>query len=128
MTSEEITHLYIEFFKTRGHKQIPNVSLIPENDPTLLYVNSGMFPLVPYLGGEPHPKGSRLVDIQRSLRFFEDLDNVGNTNRHTTAFHMLGNWSFGDYFKEEQVKWIYEFYVDVLGLDVHRIYATVTKR
>lgn len=127
MTSKDILEKYLDFFKEQGHKQIPNVSLIPENDPTLLYVNSGMFPLVPYLGGEPHPLGKRLVNIQRSLRFFEDLDNVGNTNRHTTAFHMLGNWSLGDYFKEKQLNWIYEFYIEKLGLDINRVYATVFK-
>lgn len=125
MTSQKIVAEYLNFFKRHGHKQISNVSLIPENDPTLLYVNSGMFPLVPYLSGEPHPLGKRLVNIQRSLRFFEDLDNVGNTNRHTTAFHMLGNWSLGDYFKDEQLNWIYEFYIEKLGLDINRIYATV---
>lgn len=125
MTSKNIVEKYLAFFKSKGHKQIPNVSLIPENDPTLLYVNSGMFPLVPYLSGETHPLGKKLVNVQRSLRFFEDLDNVGNTNRHTTAFHMLGNWSLGDYFKEEQLNWIYEFYIEKLGLDINRIYATV---
>ena len=125
MKSSEIVHKYIQFFKKRGHEEIPNVSLIPVNDPTLLYVNSGMFPLVPYLSGESHPSGKRLVNIQRALRFFEDIDNVGNTNRHTTAFHMLGNWSLGDYFKKEQLNWIYEFFIEVLGLDIGRIYATV---
>ncbi len=104
---------------------MPNVSLVPENDPTLLYVNSGMFPLVPYLSGEPHPLGKRIMNVQRCLRFFEDLDNVGETNRHTTAFHMLGNWSLGDYFKQEQLEWFYEFLVDELGLEPKKMYASV---
>lgn len=125
MTSKEIITKYLDFFIKRGHKQIPNVSLVPENDPTLLYVNSGMFPLVPYLSGGSHPLGKRLVNVQRCLRFFEDLDNIGNTNRHTTAFHMLGNWSLGDYFKKEQLTWIYEFYIEILGLEPNRIFATV---
>ena len=91
MTSQEILQKYINFYTERGHKQIPNVSLIPEGDSTLLFVNSGMFPLVPYLSGEQHPLGKRLVNVQRSLRF-EDIEEVGTKNRHKTAFHMIGNW------------------------------------
>lgn len=125
MESKQILEKYIAFYKARGHEQVPNVSLVPENDPTLLYVNSGMFPLVPYLSGEPHPLGKRIMNVQRCLRFFEDLDNVGETNRHTTAFHMLGNWSLGDYFKEEQLYWFYEFLVADLGLDPKKMYASV---
>jgi len=125
MTSKEILTKYLEFYQARGHKQIPNVSLIPEGDSTLLYVNSGMFPLVPYLSGEQHPFGKRLVNVQRALRFFEDLDNVGETNRHTTAFHMMGNWSLGDYFKKEQLPWAYQFFVEELGLAPSRLFATV---
>jgi len=125
MKSSEILDKYLKFFEEKGHKQIPNVSLVPENDPTLLYVNSGMFPLVPYLSGAEHPQGKRIMNVQRCLRFFEDLENVGETNRHTTAFHMLGNWSLGDYFKKEQLEWFYEFLVDELGLDINRIYASV---
>jgi alanyl-tRNA synthetase len=124
MRSQEILEKYINFYQEKGHKVIPNVSLIPENDPTLLFVNSGMFPLVPYLSGQPHPMGKRLVNIQRSLRF-EDIEEVGISNRHTVAFHMLGNWSLGDYFKEEQLPWVYEFLVEVLGLDINRMYASV---
>ena len=125
MTSKEILKQYINFFKDKGHAEIPNVSLIPENDPTLLYVNSGMFPLVPYLLGQKHPQGTRLVNIQRCLRFFEDLENIGETNRHTTAFHMMGNWSLGNYFKEEQLSWAYEFYIEKMGFDPNKMYATV---
>lgn len=124
MTSSQILKKYLNFYKERGHKQIPNVSLVPENDPTLLYVNSGMFPLVPFLSGEPHPQGKRIMNVQRCLRFAEDLDLVGD-NVHTVAFHMLGNWSLGDYFKAEQLPWVYEFLVEVLGLDINKIYATV---
>ncbi|KKS20866.1 MAG: Alanine-tRNA ligase [candidate division WWE3 bacterium GW2011_GWC1_41_7] len=125
MTSQEILEKYINFYTVRGHRVISNVSLVPENDPTLLYVNSGMFPLVPYLSGESHPMGKRLVNVQRALRFFEDLENIGITNRHTTAFHMIGNWSLGDYFKDEQLPWAYEFLIELLGLDPHRMFATV---
>lgn len=124
MKSQEILEKYIKFYQDRGHALIPNVSLVPENDPTLLYVNSGMFPLVPYLSGQSHPDGKRLVNVQRCLRF-DDLENVGNTNRHTVAFHMIGNWSLGDYFKEQQLPWAYEFYVEVMGLDINKMYATV---
>jgi alanyl-tRNA synthetase len=84
-----------------------------------------MFPLVPYLSGEPHPLGKRIMNVQRCLRFFEDLDNVGETNRHTTAFHMIGNWSLGDYFKKEQLNWFYQFLTEELGLDPHKMYASV---
>src|SRR3989344_9623742 len=125
MTSQEILEKYINFYTVRGHRVISNVSLVPENDPTLLYVNSGMFPLVPYLSGESHPMGKRLVNVQRCLRFFEDLENVGITNRHTTAFHMLGNWSLGDYFKKEQLWQFYTFLIEELGLDPNRMYGSV---
>jgi alanyl-tRNA synthetase len=124
MKSQEILEKYIKFYQDRGHALIPNVSLVPENDPTLLYVNSGMFPLVPYLSGQPHPQGKRLVNVQRCLRF-DDLENAGNTNRHTVAFHMIGNWSLGDYFKAEQLPWVYEFYIEQMGLDINKMYATV---
>jgi alanyl-tRNA synthetase len=123
MTSKEILTKYIEFFQARGHKLIPNVSLVPEGDSTLLFVNSGMFPLVPYLSGQKHPLGKRLVNVQRALRF-QDMEEVGD-NRHTTAFHMIGNWSLGDYFKNEQLPWMYELLVDELGLDPKRLYSTV---
>lgn len=124
MRSNEILKTYLEFYKEKGHALIPNVSLVPENDPTLLFVNSGMFPLVPYLSGQKHPLGKRLVNVQRCLRF-DDLENVGTTNRHTVAFHMIGNWSLGDYFKQEQLSWVYELFIEKLGLDVNRMYATV---
>jgi alanyl-tRNA synthetase len=123
MTTQEILTAYLDFFKERGHALIPNLSLVPSGDSTLLFVNSGMFPLVPYLSGEPHPLGKRLINVQRSIRF-EDIDEIGD-NRHTTCFHMLGNWSLGDYFKEEQLRWIWEFMVERLGIDVDKMYGTV---
>ncbi len=122
-SSKEILEKYLNFFNERGHKQIPNVSLIPENDPSLLFVNSGMFPLVPYLSGEKHPLGSRLTNVQRSLRLL-DIAEIGDST-HTLVFHMIGNWSLGDYFKKEQIPWIYEFFVEHLKLDPKRLVATV---
>lgn len=127
MRYEEVRKKYIEFWTSppRNHKEIPNVSLVPENDPTLLFVNSGMFPLVPYLRGQPHPLGKRLCNIQRCLRTnYEDLIEVGD-NRHTLMFEMLGNWSLGDYFKEKQIPWIFELYTKVFGLDPRRFYISV---
>jgi alanyl-tRNA synthetase len=124
MKSSEILEKYFVFFVERGHKKIPNVSLVPEGDSTLLFVNSGMFPLVPYLSGGQHPLGKRLLNVQRSLRF-EDIDEVGTTNRHTIAFHMIGNWSLGDYFKKEQLPWVFEFFIEVLKLDPQKLFATV---
>lgn len=123
-SSQEILNRYFAFYKARGHKETPNVSLVPEGDSTLLFVNSGMFPLVPFLSGETHPLGKRLVNIQRSLRF-EDIEEVGITNRHTTCFHMIGNWSLGDYFKADQLPWVYQFFIEELGLDPQRLFATV---
>lgn len=126
MTTQEILNKYLKFYEERGHKLVPNMSLVPDGDSTLLFVNSGMFPLVPYLSGQPHPLGKRLMNVQRSLRL-DDIENAGNTIRHTFAFHMIGNWSLGDYFKEEQLNWTYQFFIEELGLDPKRIYATVFK-
>ena len=123
MTTQQLLEKYLTFYKDRGHKQIPNVSLVPEGDSTLLFVNSGMFPLVPYLTGESHPLGHRLVNVQRSLRL-EDIEEIGDAT-HTLAFHMIGNWSLNDYFKQEQLPWVYEFLIEVLGLDPHRMFPTV---
>lgn len=122
MTAQDIRKAYLEFFKDRGHKVIPRAQLVPYNDPTTLFTNSGMQPLVPYLLGEPHQDGTRLVDSQTCLRA-QDIDEVGN-NRHTTFFEMLGNWSLGDYFKAEQLPWFWEFITQVVGLDPKRIYVT----
>lgn len=123
LKSDEIRIKFLEFWKKRDHAIIPNVSLVPQNDPTLLFVNSGMFPLVPYLSGEEHPMGRRLANIQRCIRT-EDIDEVAD-NRHHTMFEMVGNWSLGDYFKKEQIPWFLELYVDVFGLDPKRMYVSV---
>lgn len=123
LTSAEIRARYLAFFRGRGHTVIPSASLIPDGDSTLLFTNSGMFPLVPYLLGESHPGGVRLVDSQKSFRT-EDIEEVGD-NRHNTFFEMLGNWSLGDYFKREQLIWWYEFLVEELKLDPRRLYQTV---
>jgi len=123
LSTKEILTKYLEFYKSRDHHQIPNVSLVPENDSTLLFVNSGMFPLVPYLSGEKHAVGKRLVNVQRALRL-EDIEEVGD-NKHTLGFHMIGNWSLGDYFKKEQLPWVYEFLIEHLGLDINKVVATV---
>ncbi len=122
MNAQEIRKAYLEFFQKRGHKVIPRALLVPLNDPTTLFTGSGMQPLIPYLLGESHPEGIRLVDSQTCLRSM-DIDGVGD-DRHTTFFEMLGNWSLGDYFKEDQIKWFFEFLVDVVGLDPNKIYVT----
>ncbi len=123
MKANEIREKYLQFYQKRGHKVIPSASLLPETDSSLLFVNSGMFPLVPYLLGEKHPEGVRLVNSQKCFRS-DDIDDIGNM-RHNTFFEMLGNWSLGDYFKQEQLPWVFEFFVDVLGLDCERLYVSV---
>lgn len=123
MTTREIRQKYFEFFQKKQHALISSSSLIPENDSSLLFANSGMFPLVPYLLGEKHPAGVRLVNSQKCFRS-EDIDDVGD-GRHNTFFEMLGNWSLGDYFKEEQLNWWFEFLVEEMGFDIGKIYQTV---
>jgi len=124
-SSDEIRKKFIEFHEKNGHKLVPNVSLVPEGDSTLLFVNSGMFPLAPYLGGEKHPLGSRLTNLQRCLRVkYDELIEVGD-NRHTLMFEMMGNWSLGDYFKKEQIPWVMDLHVNVYGLDPTRLYVSV---
>jgi alanyl-tRNA synthetase len=125
MKSADLRKKYIEFFKERGHVEIPSAPLVPENDPTTLFTSSGMQPLIPYLLGQKHPLGKRLVNSQRSFRA-ADIDEVGDT-QHTTFFEMLGNWSLGDYFKKEQLPWIWEFLTKELGLDQKRLYVSVFK-
>ncbi len=122
MTAQEIRQKYLEFFEARGHKIIPRALLVPQNDPTTLFTGSGMQPLIPYLLGEAHPSGVRLVNSQTCLRA-QDIEDVGD-NRHTTFFEMLGNWSLGDYFKEEQIKRFFSFLTDEVGLDPSKIYVT----
>ncbi len=107
----------------KGHAIIPSSALVPENDPTTLFTGSGMQPMVPYLLGEKHPKGTRVADSQRCFRA-EDIEEVGD-NRHTTFFEMLGNWSFGDYFKEEQITWMFTFLTSEIGIDPERLYISV---
>ncbi|MCK9438834.1 MAG: alanine--tRNA ligase [Patescibacteria group bacterium] len=123
MTTSEIRQKYFEFFQKKQHALISSSSLIPENDSSLLFTNSGMFPLVPYLLGEKHPAGVRLTNSQKCFRS-EDIDDVGD-GRHNTFFEMLGNWSLGDYFKEEQLNWWFEFLIEELGFDINKIYQTV---
>ncbi|MCA9364091.1 alanine--tRNA ligase [Candidatus Kaiserbacteria bacterium] len=123
MSGNEIRAAYLKFMEERGHTIVPSSALVPENDPTTLFTGSGMQPLMPFLMGEPHPKGTRVVDSQKCFRA-EDIEEVGD-NRHTTFFEMLGNWSFGDYFKEEQLTWFYSFLTDTVGLDPERLYVTV---
>lgn len=122
MNAEQIRNEYLQFFKDRGHVVIPRAKLIPYNDPTTLFTGSGMQPLLPYLLGEMHPDGVRLTDSQTCLRA-QDTEDVGD-NRHTTFFEMLGNWSLGDYFKEQQIRWFFEFLTDKVGLDPNKIYVT----
>lgn len=122
MTAQDIRQAYLEFFETMDHKQIARALLVPYNDPTTLFTGSGMQPLIPYLLGEPHQDGTRLVDSQTCLRA-QDIEDVGD-NRHTTFFEMLGNWSLGDYFKAEQLPWFFSFLVDKVGLDPSRLYVT----
>jgi alanyl-tRNA synthetase len=122
MTAGEVRQKYLAYFKHKGHTIIPSASLVPENDPTTLFTGSGMQPLVPYLLGKNHPAGERLANSQKCFRSM-DIEEVGD-NRHTTFFEMLGNWSLGDYFKEEQLTWFFEFLTDELGLDPKRLYVT----
>lgn len=126
-TSQEIREGFIKFWteSPRNFKVVPNMSLVPNVDSTLLFVNSGMFPLAPYLGGQPHPLGKRLVDFQRCLRTnYDEMIEIGD-NRHTLMFEMMGDWSLGDFTKEDQIPWILEFWVRVCGMDPSRIYVSV---
>jgi len=123
MTAAQIVNKYIHFFEKNGHKKIANSPLVPQNDPTTLFTSSGMQPLVPYLLGEKHPMGTRLVNVQNSFRA-NDIEEIGD-NRHTTFFRMLGNWSLGDYFKKEQLPWIFEFLTKELHINPEKLYVTV---
>ncbi len=125
MSTSELRKKYLEFFAQKGHVVIPSSSLIPENDPTTLFTGSGMQPMVPYLLGQKHPQGTRITDSQKCFRS-QDIEEVGD-NRHTTFFEMLGNWSLGDYFKQEQIPWMWEFLTTEVGLDPNRLYFTCFK-
>ena len=117
--------LYINFFVSKGHKQIPSAPVVPENDPSVLFNTAGMQPLIPYLMGQPHPYGTRLCDYQKCIRT-NDLDNIGDSYHHT-FFEMLGNWSLGDYFKEEAISWSFEFLTKYLNIPKERLAVTVFK-
>ncbi len=125
LTSESLRQLYLDFFASKGHKIIPSASLIPENDPSVLFTTAGMHPLVPYLLGEKHPEGTRLTDVQKCVRT-GDIEDVGDAS-HLTFFEMLGNWSLGDYFKESAIPWSYEFLTgkDYLDIPVSELAVTV---
>src|SRR3990167_4516555 len=137
LTALDIINIYISFFEKRGHKRIPNASLVPENDPTTLFTSSGMQPLVPYLLGEQHPMGKRLVNVQNCFRA-QDIDEVGD-NHHTTFFRMLGNWSLGDparnasasvaggYFKKEEIPWLWELLTKEFKLPKEKLFITIFK-
>jgi len=123
ITSEELRKKFIKFFEKRGHKYIPSASLIPENDPSILFTTAGMHPLVPFLLGETHPAGKRLVNIQKCLRT-DDIEEVGDST-HNTFFEMMGYWSLGDYFKEESIRYTYDFFIQELNLSPEKIFVTV---
>src|SRR3989344_5410947 len=122
MNTQEIRKAYIKFFEERSHTEIKRAPLVLKNDPTTLFTGSGMQPIIPYLLGETHEAGKRLVDSQTCLRA-QDIEDIGD-NRHTTFFEMLGNWSLGDYFKEQQIEWMFEFLSDVVKLDMNKVYVT----
>jgi len=122
ITRKKLINQYIEFFKTKGHKEIPNSPLIPENDPTVLFTTAGMHPLVPYLLGQSHPLGKRLVNVQKCIRT-GDIDKVGDEHHHT-FFEMLGNWSLGDYFKKQAIEYSVEFLTKVLKISKEKISIT----
>jgi len=123
MTANELRSMYVNFFKERGHKEIASASLLPENDPTVLFTTAGMHPLVPYFLGEKHPSGKRLTDVQKCVRT-EDIDEVGD-DTHCTFFEMLGNWSLGDYFKKESISMSFEFLTKYLNIPIERLAVTV---
>lgn len=123
MNAQELRERYMRFFEERQHRRIPSAPLLPENDPSVLFTTAGMHPLVPFLLGQPHPQGRRLVNVQKCLRT-NDIDEVGDFF-HLTFFEMLGNWSLGDYFKQESLTWSYEFLTQELGIDPGRLGVTV---
>lgn len=122
VTHSDLRRLFSEFWEKRDHKEVPPISLVPQNDPTTLFTGSGMQPLVPYLLGEPHPLGEKLYNIQPCFRA-QDIEEIGD-NRHTTSFEMMGNWSLGTYFKKEQIPWYYEFLTKKLGLSPKKLFVT----
>lgn len=123
LTSNELRKKFIEFYKARGHREIPQASLVPTQDTSVLFTTAGMHPLIPYLLGDQHPEGKRLVNIQRSLRT-TDIEKVGD-DTHSTLFEMLGHWSLGDYFKREAIEWSYQFVTEILGFPKEKIAVTI---
>ena len=125
ITAQQLRTKYLEFFKSKGHTIIPSASLVPEGDSSALFVNAGMFPLVPYLLGQEHPAGARLANVQKCIRT-GDIEEVGD-NTHLTFFEMLGNWSLGDYFKEDAIKWSFEFLTspEYLNIPLERLGISV---
>ena len=125
LNANALRSLWLQFFQQKGHAVIPSASVIPENDPTVLFTTAGMHPLVPYLLGQKHPAGTRLTDVQKCIRTV-DIDNVGDMS-HLTFFEMLGNWSLGDYFKKEMIPWSWEFLTseEWLGLPKDKLAFTV---
>ena len=122
MNAQEIRLKYLDFYSKQAHAVIKRAPLILTDDPTTLFTGAGMQPMIPYLLGEPHPEGKRIADSQTCLRA-QDIDDIGD-NRHTTFFEMLGNWSLGDYFKKEQINWMWQFLSEEVGLDMNRVYIT----
>lgn len=122
MNAQQIRNAYLKFFEDRGHAVLRRAPLVLHDDPTTLFTGSGMQPMIPYLLGEAHPKGARLADSQTCIRA-QDIDDVGD-NRHTTFFEMLGNWSLGDYFKKQQIRWMWEFLTEVVGINPEKLYVT----
>ena len=123
MTVGEVRKRYLDYMKARGHFIVPSANLVPEGDPTTLFTGSGMQPMIPYLLGEKHPRGTRIADSQKTFRA-DDIDEIGD-NRHLTFFEMLGNWSFGDYFRKEQITWMSEFLFDEIKINPEKFYVTV---
>jgi len=122
MDAKEIRGKYLKYFEERGHAIVPSCGLVPDNDPTTLFTSAGMQAMIPYLSGQKHPLGARIANAQKCLRT-QDIEEVGD-NRHTTFFEMLGNWSLDDYFKKEQLSWVFEFLTKEVGLNPKNIYVT----
>ena len=125
MKRKELIKKYIEFFKSKEHKEIPNSPLLPENDPTALFISAGMHPLVPYLLGQSHPQGKRLVNVQKCIRT-TDIKEVGDATHHT-FLEMLGNWSLGDYWKQDAIKYTLEFHTKILKIPIEKYSVTCFK-
>lgn len=123
MKSGDIRSAFLSFFADRGHAILPSAPVVPQHDPTVLFITAGMHPLVPFLLGEPHPGGKRLASVQKCIRT-TDIDEVGD-DTHATFLEMLGNWSLGDYFKKESIEWTWEFLTKVLKLDPRRMAVSV---